>query len=291
MSESDKDQGTWSLRRIVRWMTDDFSARGMDSPRLDAELLAAHALGIDRVRLYMDLERPLVNAELEGIRELVRRRRKREPIAYILGRREFYGLSMKVSPAVLIPRPETELLVERALLVLPEDGPSRVLDVCTGSGCVAVAIAKERPLAIVVASDLSPEALEIARANVEAHQVTDRVRIVQGDLFAALAGEAPFDVITANPPYLRPSELAECAPDVKDFEPTMALVAEHEGFLLIERLAAESAAHLVPGGRILVEVGAGQAPRARALFSERGFTVEVHRDLAGIERTIEAVRS
>lgn len=280
----------WSLRRIVRWMSDDFVTRGLDSPRLDAELLASHALGIDRVRLYMDLDRPLVDEELKAIRELVQRRRKREPIAYILGRREFYGLSMKVTPAVLIPRPETELLVERTLSLLPEETPSRVLDVCTGSGCVAVSIAKEAPHAVVIASDLSADALEVARANAEAHAVADRVSFLLGDLFAPLAGQAPFDVITANPPYLTAQELAECAPDVRAYEPKLALVADHEGFAILERLAEGASALLVPGGHILVEVGAGQAPRTAQLFQARGFTTEIHRDLAGIERTVEATR-
>lgn len=277
----------WTVRRIVRWMQDDLSARGIDSPRLEAELLASHALGIDRVRLYMDLDRPLVPAELDGIRALVVRRRKREPIAYILGKREFWGLSMKVSPAVLVPRPETELLVERTLAVVEVGATARVLDVCTGSGCVAVAIAKERPTASVVATDLSADALDIARANAATH--APAVVLRQGDLFAPIAGER-FDVITANPPYLSTRELVECAPDVRDFEPRMALVADGDGYAILERIAREVGEHLTPGGRALVEVGAGQAPRFAEMLRATGHEVSIHRDLSGIERTVEGVR-
>lgn len=281
---------TWTLRRIVRWMSEDFQKRGIGSARLDAELLAAHALGIDRVKLYMDLDRPLDARELEAIRALVPRRRKREPIAYILGRREFWGLSIKVSPAVLVPRPETELLVELSLPLLPEAEPRRVLDLCTGSGCVAVAIAKERPAATVVATDLSRDALAVAKENAEAHGVSDRVRLVEGDLFAPLSGER-FDVITANPPYLAPGELGECDPDVRDFEPHLALVAEPDGFAVIERIAAGLDGHLAPSGHAFCEVGAGQAAHAAALFEKHGFVTRSHPDLSGIERVIEARRS
>jgi release factor glutamine methyltransferase len=286
MSENASD---WSLRRIVRWMQDDFTQRGIASPRLDAELLAAHALGIDRVRLYMDLDRPLVPAELEAIRALVQRRRKREPIAYILGRREFWGLSFAVSPAVLVPRPETELLVEHTLLAVAADIPARVLDLCTGSGCVAVSIAKERPLAQVLATDLSTDALEVARTNAASHQVNIDLRA--GDLFGAVESEAPFDIITANPPYLSETELSECMPDVREFEPRMALVTGDEGFAIIRRIVDGTSRYLAPSGRIFMEVGQGQAPQTAALFSAAGLSPSIHRDLAGIERMVEGVRS
>lgn len=275
----------WSLRRIVRWMQDDFTTRGITSPRLDAELLAAHALGIDRVRLYMDLDRPLIPAELEAIRALVQRRRKREPIAYILGRREFWGLSFQVTPDVLVPRPETELLVEHTLSAVSAEMSARVLDLCTGSGCVAIAIAKERPSAQVLATDLSTAALEVARSNAASHQVNVDLRA--GDLFGAVEGEAPFDIITANPPYLTATELSECMPDVREFEPRMALVADDEGFAIIERIAEGASHHLVPSGRLFVEVGQGQAPRTASLFERAGLKPTIHRDLAGIERMVE----
>lgn len=280
---------TWTLRRIVRWMTDDFQKRGVGSARLDAELLAAHALGIDRVSLFMDLDRPLDVRELEAIRALVPRRRRREPMAYILGRREFWGLDMKVGPSVLVPRPETELLVERSLPHLPEDAEVRHLDLCTGSGCVAIALATERPMAQVVATDLSEDALEIARTNSVAHGVDGRVELLRGDLFAPLAGRV-FDVITANPPYLAARELDECEPDVRDFEPRLALVAGEGGLEVVARLAAGLDAHLAPTGHAFFEVGAGQAAPAAALFRAQGFVTEIHLDLARIERVVEARR-
>jgi release factor glutamine methyltransferase len=280
---------TWTLRRIVRWMTDDFQKRGVGSARLDAELLAAHALGITRVSLFMDLDRPLDVRELEAIRALVPRRRRREPMAYILGRREFWGLELKVGPSVLIPRPETELLVELSLPHLPAAGEGRVLDLCTGSGCVAIAIATERPMAAVVATDLSEDALEVARVNTAAHGVDGRVELVQGDLFGPLAGRL-FDVVTANPPYLAARELGECEPDVRDFEPRLALVAGDGGLEIVARIASGLGAHLAPAGRAFVEVGAGQAGAAASLLRERGFVTEIHLDLARIERVVEARR-
>lgn len=280
---------TWTLRRIVRWMTDDLQKRGVGSPRLDAELLAAHALGIDRVALFMDLDRPLDARELEAIRALVPRRRRREPMAYILGRREFWGLELEVAPAVLIPRPETELLVELSLSHLPATAEARVLDLCTGSGCVAIAIATERPGVQVVATDLSEDALEIARANTRAHGVDGRIELVRGDLFVPLEGQR-FDVITANPPYLAAHELGECEPDVRDFEPRLALVAGDGGLEIVARIAAGLDAHLGPAGRAFVEVGAGQAAAAAALCREKGFVTQLHVDLARIERVVEARR-
>lgn len=309
-------EDTWTLRRIVRWISEDLQKRGVSSPRLDAELLAAHALGIDRVRLYMDLDRPLDDRELSAIRELVPRRRKREPMAYILGRREFWGLSLKVSPAVLIPRPETELLVELSLALLPkprrvveEPEPAaadatlevpvpvaepepktvRLLDLCTGSGCVAVAIAHERPEVHAIATDLSADALAVAKENVAAHGLDARVTLRQGDLFAPVVGET-FDIVTANPPYLAAAELTECEPDVKDYEPRLALVADREGLAIVERIAAGLGAHLAPGGHAFVEVGAGQAKKAAALFEKQGFVTRIHPDLAKIERVVEARR-
>lgn len=278
---------TWTLRKVVRWSEGDFAARGMPSARLDAELLCAHALGIDRVRLYMDLDRPLSATELAAVRELVQRRRKREPVAYILGRREFWGRRFEVGPSVLVPRPETESLIEHALTLLPNDREARVLDLCTGSGCIAITLALERAQVRVLASDLSSAALEVARRNTETLGASARVELRDGDLFGAVHADERFDVVTANPPYLSERDLSECAPDVREHEPRVALVAGPAGDELLARIAAGVSAHLVPGGYVLSEIGAGQGARARALFEAAGLEdVTLVPDLAGIERVV-----
>jgi release factor glutamine methyltransferase len=362
----------WTIRRIVRWSAEDFGKRGLDSPRLDAELLVAHALGVDRVRLYMDLERELTAAELQSVRELVQRRRKREPVAYLLGRKEFWGRSFAVSRAVLVPRPDTETLVERALAILtgsdanagvdvvatqaepvaglethvepereeaesseveaseaeaseveeppglagpgvappvrpaelPDAGrggaesaagtrPVRVLDLGTGSGAIGLTIACEVPGSCVTITDVSAAALEVARANLTSLAVGDptlleRVRVLEGDLFAPLPREDRFELIVSNPPYLAERELAECDADVREHEPTLALVAGPRGDETIVRLLAGAARAVAPGGTLLVEIGSTQGPHVRRLFEGAGLGgVRLHRDLGGCDRVVE----
>jgi release factor glutamine methyltransferase len=279
----------WTIRSLLGWMTQDFHQLGLPSARLDAELLIANVLAVERVRLYMDLDRPLSAAELANVRALVVRRRQREPVAYLLGVREFYRRAFAVSPSVLIPRPDTECLIERALQLLAADVPARVLDLCTGSGAIAVTLAAERPSISVAATDLSPEALAIALANAERHAVRARVTGYQGDLFAALPVGSQYDLITANPPYLGADELAELAPELQH-EPRLALVADADGFGVLWRLCDQIASWLAPGGTLLFEVGAGQAePVAQRLAAQSGLhDVRTHKDLGGIERVVEA---
>jgi release factor glutamine methyltransferase len=276
---------------MLAWMAQDLRALSIGSPRLDAELLLSHALDCDRVRLYMDMQRPLDQRELAAVRALVVRRRRREPVAYILGRREFYKRDFEVGPAVLVPRPETEVLVDRALDALP--GPdARVLDLCTGSGAVAITLALERPGLIADATDISEEALAVAQRNAGRHVVSERVPLHHGDLFAALLKRRSYALITANPPYVREDEWPELAPDVMQHEPRIALVAGADGLAVIERLCAQSADWLEPGGALLMEVGRGQAPAAAELLAResRFERIAAHRDLAGIERVVEARR-
>jgi release factor glutamine methyltransferase len=280
---------TWTIRRIVTWMTDDFSKRGIESARLDADLLVAHALGVPRVNLYLDLDRPLEAAELASIRGLVPRRRAREPIAYILGRREFYGRSFAVDPAVLVPRPETELLVERALAALPEGG--RVLDLCTGSGCVAATLAAEREPISVVATDVSEDAARLARDNVQSLGVADRVDVRVGDLYDPVAAAPPFDAVVANPPYVAEGEMEELDADVREHEPRLALVAGADGLDVLRRIVQGAHDRLVPGGYLAVEIGAGQGGAVATLFRDAGLSdVRVVPDLAGIGRVVEGKR-
>lgn len=278
----------WTVRRIGAWMQADFERRDIESARLDADLLVAHALGIKRIALYMDPERPLVEAELAAIRALVERRRAREPIAYILGAREFYGRTFGVTPDVLIPRPDTETLIEAALRFLQTEAPEGpVLDLCTGSGAIAVTLAAECTARELVASDVSPAVLRVAGENAERHGVAERLSLREGDLFAALGEGERFACITANPPYIGQHELATLQADVRDYEPRLALDAGADALSFYRRIAHDVQAHLRPGGALFVEVGFEQAAQVAALFAERGLAqVRTFRDLTGIERVV-----
>jgi release factor glutamine methyltransferase len=272
-------------------VTDDLRARGIDTPRLDAELLLGHALATTRIQLVIDAQRTLDLAELARLRELVRRRRSREPMAYILGVREFYGRPFRVDRRVLVPRPDTEVLIDVALERTRDVSMCmRALDLCTGSGCVAVTLARERPTSLVVATDVSEGALALARENafrLGAYNVALR----GGDLFGAVAPECLFDLVTANPPYVPSSEMASLAPDIRDFEPRMALEGGDDGLAFLRRVVAGAAPHLASKrGVLAVEVGAGEAPAVVGLFERAGFHgIEVRRDYARIERVVSGV--
>jgi release factor glutamine methyltransferase len=281
----------WTIESLLRWAMEDFRTRGIESPRLDAELLLAKALGTTRIQLIVDAKRPLSPDELARMRELVRRRRTREPIAYILGEREFYGRTFRVDRRVLVPRPDTETLVDVALTRTRALSMSlRALDLCTGSGCVAITIGRERPTASVVGGDLSADALAVARDNalrLGAYNVAWR----QGDLFDAVAAPARFDLVTANPPYIAAGDVASLMVDVRDHEPRLALDGGDDGLSLLRRVVREAPARLVsPGGVLAVEVGAGQAAAVVALFEGAGFAaIAVQRDYARIERVVSGM--
>jgi release factor glutamine methyltransferase len=279
----------WTTRRLLAWMTQDFKALQLGTPRLDAELLIAHVLGVDRVRLYMDFDRPLSSAELAAVRALLVRRRQREPVAYLIGHREFYRREFKVTSAVLIPRPDTETLIERACALLPADKPLAVLDLCTGSGAIAVTLAAERPLVNVVATDISEPALAIAAENARKHGVEARVELRVGDLFDALAEGARYDLVVANPPYVRDDELPQLAAELKH-EPRLALTSGTDGLDALKRLCAGVDRHLAASGVVLFEVGAGQSEQVAQLLAAntRLTGITTHRDLGGIERVVEA---
>jgi len=280
---------SWTIGSLVKWATDDFRARGIESPRLDAELIVAHTLKIDRMRVILDADRPLEGVELTQLRELVKRRRAYEPIAYLRGEREFYGLKFRVDKRVLVPRPDTETLVDAALARSTHVSMSmRQLDLCTGSGCVAVAMARQRPTAQVFGSDVSPDALAVARDNA-LRLGAYNTAFFESDLFAAFAGKR-FDVITANPPYIASAEIPTLMPDVRDHEPRLALDGGADGLVLVRPIVAEAPSHLEPGGLLAVEIGAGEAPATVALFEAAGFLdVRVHRDIARIERVVSGV--
>ncbi len=280
----------WTVEAVLRWATDDFRARGLDSPGLDAQLLLAHALGRTRLEVIVDGKRPLDPTELGRFRELVKRRRANEPTAYLLGEREFHGRLFRVDPRVLIPRPDTEVLVEVALRRTRRVSLSmRALDLCTGSGCVAVTMARERPTSFVMAADISAGALAVARENalrLGAYNVAFR----QGDLFAAVDAGSRFDVVTANPPYIPTAEVTALPPHIRDHEPRLALDGGADGLALVRRVVSGAPAYLRPGGALAVEVGAGEADAAAALLEGAGFVeVERQRDYGRIERVVSGV--
>lgn len=277
----------WTIERVLQWASGDLRSRGSSSPRLDAELLLGHVLDSDRVHLIIDGRRPLSPDELAAYRGLHQRRRRGEPVAYLVGRREFYGRSFCVDPRVLIPRPDTEILVEVALRrTRPLHLCAQVLDLCTGSGCVGITLAKERPTTMVTASDLSADALEVAQHNAVA--LGAQLRLVHSDRFAALeALRGQLDLITANPPYIPEGEMAELPIDVRQFEPRAALAAGPDGLSELAPIIRESRGMLAPGGVLAVEVAAGQAPAVRDLFEESRFAhIETTRDYAGHERVV-----
>ncbi len=276
-----------TIGEILRRSTAYLREKGSSSPRLDAELLLAHSLGLERLGLYTDSERPLTPPELARARELVGRRARREPVAYLLGERSFRRLLLGVGPEVLVPRPETETLVEWALEVAPAAGT--VLDWGTGSGAVALAIADEAPGLRVVALDRSQTALARARDNA-ARSPGAQVEWLHSDGFAAVAGRR-FDVIAANPPYLSVQDLADAPPELR-FEPEEALVSGPGGLEAVERIAREAPDHLAAGGWVLIEVGDRQASAAAQLLSAAGLAGVGHReDLAGVARVVGGRRA
>jgi release factor glutamine methyltransferase len=271
----------WSRMELVRWTADFFRQHGVAQPRLDAEVLLAHVVGGTRLDLYMAFDRPLEEAERARYRELVRRRAKeRVPVAYLTGVREFWSLPFRVTPDVLIPRPETETLVRAAL----DEKPARVLELGVGSGCISAALARELPNAELVAVDVSPRALDVARENLAALALLDRVELLLADGLRDVAGR--FDLVVSNPPYVARAELAGLAPEVRH-EPVLALDGGEDGLDVIRRICSEAPERLERPGALALEVGAGQAAEVEALLRRSGASsVQVANDLAGIPRVV-----
>lgn len=276
------------VHALLRWGVATLEAAGVETARLDAEVLLAAVLGCSRAQLLARLHDSVGRREAVAYRGLIARRAQGEPVAYILGRREFYGREFFVDRRVLIPRPETELLVERALALLEGRSNPLVADIGTGSGAIAVTLAAERPDARVIATDISAGALEVARLNAERHGVIDRVEFRQGHLLEPL--DEPVDLICANLPYVGTNEAGVLPRDVVQYEPHEALFAGPEGLLLIrELLFSLQPPHLRPGGAVLLEVGYGHGEEVVKLARQRWpeADVRLHRDLAGIERVVE----
>jgi len=273
---------------VVKKTSEFLASKSIESPRLNAELLVGHALGLPRMRLYLEFERPLSDAELGSVRELVRRRGRREPLQHIVGHTDFFGLRLKTDRRALIPRPETELLVE-TIVARVSAPPARILDLGTGSGAIALALARAFPGARVTAIDASPEALALAAENAASTGLSDRVAFARADWLGGVARGETFDLIASNPPYLSPEETAAAPPEVRDFEPAGALTAADGGFADLERIARESRAALAAGGMLALETGIGHHSRLSCVLREAGYArSESVADLAGRDRFVLA---
>lgn len=282
-----------TLRELLAHGEALLKARGVDSPRLSAELLAAHALGCERLQVVTDLNRTLAGPQADRLRTLLDRRAAGEPAAYILAEREFYGLPFAVSPAVLIPRPETELLVDAVLAHFPRDAAFRFADLGTGSGILAVTLAHLFPRSRGLAVDRSPEALAQAAGNARLNGVEDRLSLVRADFTRPFLVRSGLDLVVSNPPYLSEAEYREVSPEVSGFEPRQALVAGPAGDECLEPLLPLAGQALRPGGLLLVEFGWTQGPRVLDLVTACGLfaRAEVRRDLAGLPRMLLALRA
>jgi len=276
-----------TLQRAAR----DLNASGSPSPRLDAEVLLMRFLGMDRLQLSMQPERELAGEEVAGFARWVERRSLGEPIAYILGDKEFWSLRFEVGREVLIPRPETECLIEEVLRFYRPPGEGlRVLDIGTGSGAIGVVLARELPAARVAATDISPGALAVARRNALSHGVADRMEFFQGDLFAAVSGD--LDIICSNPPYIPEDQYDLLPAGIRNFEPPGALIAGPDGVAFHRRIIREGLNRLKAGGRIFLEIGEGQRDRVEALFREEGGygDIDCRKDYGGVDRVASARR-
>jgi release factor glutamine methyltransferase len=273
-----------TLGEVLRLSTAHLERHGSPTARLDAELLLGHALDLGRLELYTGFERPLTDNELGACRELIARRAKREPVAYILGRWGFRGLDVDVDRRVLVPRPETELVVDRCLALLDGVPSPSVVDVGTGSGAIALSLASELPGAAVCACDVSDDALEVARGN--GARLGIDVEWVRSDLLSELSGRR-FELVVSNPPYVATAEIEALEPEVRDWEPRGATVGGDTGLEVIERLVSAAPEALAPGGALVLEVGAGQARAVAGMMEGAGLgAAEVGRDHAGIERIV-----
>ena len=280
----------WTVRRVLEWTTGHLKKHGSDTPRLDAEILLAHARGCQRIQLYTQFDEPL-NDSVRGImRELVQRRAKAEPVAYLVGVREFFSLGFRVTRDVLIPRPDTETLVMEVLDGVKGIPAPKVLDLCTGSGCIAVAVAKNAKTSLVTAADISSAAIEIARENVARHHVASQVDVIESDLFAGISRGSKYDVIASNPPYIPSAEIDQLDAEVARHEPRLALDGGADGLTILRRIIDEAPAFAASKALLLLEFTPEQADSLKAIVENHGAydEIEVRKDLAHRPRVLKA---
>lgn len=287
MSAGAMTDDQWTVRRILDWTITYLKEHGSESPRLDAEVLLAHARKCQRIQLYTRYEEPLSQHERQVMRDLVRRRAAAEPVAYLVGHREFFSLDFIVRPGVFIPRPDTEILVMAALDRLQGRPSPSLLDLCTGSGCVPIAIGKNHPVVQLTAVEENDIPFRTAAENVAKHALDERFMLLQGDLFKPVPPGAKFDVITSNPPYVTTAEMARLPDDIRKHEPSTALEAGADGLDAIRRIIEDSPAQLKPNGWLLFELSPEQAPASCDLLKARGFqSVGSENDLSGQPRIV-----
>lgn len=292
-AEAQSDPDAWTIGRLLNWTTDFFTQRGIDSPRLESEVLLAHCRGCQRILLYTAFDEPASDELREKFRGLVKQRAAGTPVAYLVGKREFYSLDFVVTPDVLVPRPETELLVvaltDHAKAAGKVNAELTIADVGTGSGIIAVCVAKSLPHSKVVAVDVSTKALEVAKRNAERHGVAERTELVESNLLDAIDMGRKFDFIASNPPYITTSEMQELDKSVRDFEPHLALHGGAEGTDVIAPLVKQAAERLKPGGLLLMEVSPMIAQRVEKLIDDAPLErLETLKDLDGHQRIIQA---
>lgn len=292
MPASKPSNEKWTIREILRWTAVFFSEKGIESARLDAELLLAHALKRDRLYLYLNLDAPLSSNERELFRGMVRRRAAREPVALIVGTKEFWSLTLKVVPGVLSPRPDTEILVETVVKLLASFPKAWVLEIGTGSGAIATALADEAPDAFIVATDVDVLAATTARDNIRACKTEHRVCVAVSTLFDALKPGVSFDVICSNPPYVRTADIDALPPEISCFEPRRALDGGPDGLDFIRRITRDCRGYLKDRGCLCLEIGHDQEREATAILSDYGFAkVNCVPDLAGSPRVVVGRRA
>jgi release factor glutamine methyltransferase len=285
----------WTIQKLLTWVTDYLTQKGVDSPRLSAELLLSHVLGLKRIELYTQYNKVVGQEQLTQLRGIVKRAGEHEPVAYLVGRTEFYSIEFEVTPDCLIPRPETELLVQRSIEFLRKRaGPQQVCDLCTGCGIIAVTIAKNVPDTKAVATDISEPALAQAARNVEKHKLAERIELRHGDLFEPLVPQLDvFDLIVSNPPYVTAAEYEALDRNVKDYEPRIALYAGPDGLDVYRRITDRVAEFLKPDGVLLLEIGYQQGPAVRGLLEQTAAfaQIRIDKDLQGRNRVVVAHRA
>jgi len=284
----------WTIQKLLGWITDYFTKQEIDSPRLSAEMILSFVLDLKRIELYMHFDRVIEKPLLDKLHELVKRAAAHEPIAYLVGRKEFYSLEIKVTSDCLIPRPETELLVERAIEFLRKrSGTQYVCDLCTGSGCIAVAVAKGVEDVNIIATDICDGALSVAAENVEHHQLSEKIKLLCGDLFAPVIeglDQTKFDVIVSNPPYISTAEMKKLHKNVADYEPHKALHAGEEGLDAYKKIIDQANEHLKDDGALFLEIGYQQGQAIRELLENTGSFSEItiEKDFQGNDRVVTA---
>ena len=269
----------WTIQKLLNWITEYLTERSIDSPRLSAELLLSGVLETKRIELYTQFDKPVAKQELDRLHDLVKRAGQNEPVAYLIGKTEFYSLELNITADCMIPRPETELLVQRAIEFLrTRPGTVLVCDLCTGSGCIAVAIARNFPDARIIATDICDAALNVAAGNVEKHQLKDRIKLLHGDLFDPIISGldvGKFDLIVCNPPYVSAAEYEKLDKNVKDYEPKIALYAGQDGLDIYRRLIEKVDEFLKPDAAFMLEIGFAQGRAVRELLEQTGAFAEI----------------